>query len=113
VAPAQRLTDDFFKLSSGVAGDIVQKFVNYRRRVVIVGDISRHVAGSSALRDFVYEANRDDHIWFVATLEGLERRRRRHLFVWCISHQAAGVGPASDRGLDWSSPCRTARRPAR
>jgi hypothetical protein len=76
VVPVQRLTDDFFELSTGVAGDIVQKFANYRRRVAIVGDISRHVANSSALRDFVYEANRGAQIWFVATPEEFEQRLR-------------------------------------
>jgi hypothetical protein len=72
--PAQRLEEDFFRLRTGVAGAFLQKFATYRRRVAILGDISRHVEESPALRDFVVEANRGDHVWFVETIEDLERR---------------------------------------
>lgn len=65
VVPVERLTDDFFRLSTGVAGAIVQKFVNYRLRAAVVGDISGHVEASAALRDFVYESNRRTQLWFV------------------------------------------------
>ena len=40
VVPAERLDPAFFDLSSGVAGEFAQKFVNYRKRLAIVGDIS-------------------------------------------------------------------------
>jgi hypothetical protein len=46
VIPAERLADDFFTLASGLAGEVLQKFVNYRLRVVVVGDIARHTAAS-------------------------------------------------------------------
>ena len=36
--PVARLDPSFFDLSSGVAGEFVQKFVNYRARVAVVGD---------------------------------------------------------------------------
>ena len=75
--PAGRLDEDFFRLRTGVAGAFLQKFVTYGRRVAIVGDISRHMEESSALRDFVFEANRGDHVWFVETVEDLERRLRQ------------------------------------
>ncbi|MEU1511646.1 DUF4180 domain-containing protein [Streptomyces sp. NPDC005811] len=64
--PAERCGEEFFRLRSGVAGAVVQKFANYRLRLAVVGDISRHLADSSALRDFVYEANRGRQLWFVA-----------------------------------------------
>ncbi|TDD35790.1 DUF4180 domain-containing protein [Nonomuraea terrae] len=73
--PAERLHDDFFTLSTGVAGEIVQKFANYRLGLAIVGDISRHTAASSALRAWVGEANRGDQLWFVRDLEELASRR--------------------------------------
>jgi hypothetical protein len=41
--PIERLAEDFFRLRTGVAGAIIQKFVNYRLRVAIAGDISRDV----------------------------------------------------------------------
>jgi hypothetical protein len=72
--PVERLGEDFFKLRTRVAGEIVQKFVTYRMRLAIVGDISGHLSESSALRDFVREANRGDQVWFVANREELERR---------------------------------------
>jgi hypothetical protein len=74
VIPVERLEDDFFRLGTRIAGEIIQKFVNYKRRVAIIGDISRHVAESSALRDFVYETNRGDQIWFLASIEELDQR---------------------------------------
>lgn len=72
--PAQRLGDEFFRLASRVAGEVIQKFVNYRMRLAVVGDVSAQVAGSQALRDFVYESNRGTHVWFVADLADLEQR---------------------------------------
>ncbi len=74
VLPVERLGDDFFRLRTRIAGEIIQKFVTYGLRVAIVGDISRYVAESSALRDFVYESNRGDQVWFVASREELEKR---------------------------------------
>ncbi|MEU5939362.1 DUF4180 domain-containing protein [Micromonospora sp. NPDC047548] len=75
--PVRRLADEFFTLRTGVAGELVQKFVNYRLPVVVVGDISAHVAASTALRDFVIESNRGRQLWFVDTMAELEERLRQ------------------------------------
>jgi hypothetical protein len=64
--PVARIAPGFFDLSSRVAGEIVQKFVNYRLRLAVVGDVGDHVAASTALRDFVRECNRGTQTWFVA-----------------------------------------------
>jgi hypothetical protein len=72
--PVARLTDDFFVLRTRLAGEVIQKFVNYRLRLAIVGDISQHLAESSALRDFVAETNRGSQLWFVATTQELDQR---------------------------------------
>ena len=48
--PVERLHEDFFRLRTGVAGEFVQKFVTYRVRLAIVGDIARHLSESEALR---------------------------------------------------------------
>lgn len=72
--PAERLDPAFFDLASGVAGEFLQKLVNYGLRLVIAGDISGRLAASKALRDFVRESNRGDQIWFVADAGELERR---------------------------------------
>ena len=68
--PATRLDPAFFDLKSGVAGEFVQKFVNYRQRLAIVGDIGERLAESNALRDFVRESNRGRQLWFVADADG-------------------------------------------
>jgi len=65
VLPVERLDPEFFRLSSGLAGDVLQKFVTYRVRLAVVGDIAAHVEASDALRDFVWESNRGEHVWFV------------------------------------------------
>ncbi|MEV4842657.1 DUF4180 domain-containing protein [Micromonospora matsumotoense] len=76
VLPVRRLAVEFFTLRTGVAGEVVQKFVNYRLRLAVVGDISGHVTRSTALRDFVVEANRGRQLWFVDTSAELEERLR-------------------------------------
>jgi hypothetical protein len=65
VLPVSRLTDDFFTLSTGLAGEVLQKFVNYHLQLAIVGAIGDHVAASSALRAFVSESNQGRHVWFL------------------------------------------------
>ncbi|MET8378549.1 DUF4180 domain-containing protein [Streptomyces microflavus] len=72
--PSERLDDRFFDLSTGVAGEILQKFSNYRLRLVVVGDIARHLSASAALPDLVREANRGRDVWFVASLDDLAAR---------------------------------------
>jgi hypothetical protein len=72
--PAARLGARFFQLASGVAGELVQKFVNYRVRLAILGDISTHVENSRALRSFVYESNQGTHLWFLEDREALATR---------------------------------------
>ena len=72
--PAERFGDDFFDLSTQVAGEIVQKFSTYDRRVAILGDIRQRVAQSKSLAAFVYEANRGDRLWFVETIDELKQR---------------------------------------
>ena len=74
--PVSRIPPAFFALATGVAGAVVQKFVNYRLRLVVVGDVTEHVAASTALRDFVREANRGGQTWFVADEEELTARLR-------------------------------------
>ena len=74
VLPVERLSDDFFQLKTRILGEVIQKFVNYERRLAIVGNIDRHLEASKALRDFVYETNRGRQVWFVADRAALESR---------------------------------------
>jgi len=72
--PVARLAPDFFDLSNRRAGEVLQKFANYRARVAIVGDVSDAIARSTAVRDLVREANRGRSLWFVADLADLTER---------------------------------------
>jgi Domain of unknown function (DUF4180) len=63
--PAERFDPDFFSLKTRLAGEFLQKFVTYGVRVAILGDISAKLSESKALRDFVLECNKGQHIWFV------------------------------------------------
>jgi len=74
VVPVERLDPEFFELRTGVAGAFVQKLVQYRLRLVVVGDISALIAASDALRDWVREVNRGRDILFVDDLGALEAR---------------------------------------
>jgi Domain of unknown function (DUF4180) len=74
VIPVARLDRRFFQLSTGMAGEIMQKFVNYGVRLAVIGDISSLTAASKPLRDLVYEMNQGTVIWFVLTREQLETR---------------------------------------
>lgn len=69
------LPGGFFILSNGMAGGILQKFVNYHMKLAIVGDYSAYT--SKPLRDFIHESNRGRDIFFVSTEEdGLEKLSR-------------------------------------
>lgn len=57
------LCEDFFNLRTGVAGEILQKFVNYDVKLAIVGDFS--VYSSKSLRDFIYESNHGKDLFFL------------------------------------------------
>jgi Domain of unknown function (DUF4180) len=74
ILPAELFDDAFFELRTGVAGEIVSKFVAFRLRVAIIGDISRYVQESSSLRAFVYESNRGDQVWFLPNIEEFHSR---------------------------------------
>lgn len=72
--PTGRLAGEFFDLRSGLAGDALQKFVNYRLQVAVVGDVAAHRRSSQAFDDFVRESNDGSHVWFVADLDELAAR---------------------------------------
>jgi hypothetical protein len=71
VIPVSRLAPDFFQLSTGLAGAVLQKCTNYNFRIVIVGDISAQTMDSKALRDFVYESNKRGDVRFITTIAEL------------------------------------------
>lgn len=59
------INEEFFILSSGLAGDILQKYINYGGRIAIYGDFSHYT--SKPLHDFIYESNNGHDVFFAAT----------------------------------------------
>ena len=57
------IIDDFFILSSGIAGEILEKFITYKTKFAIYGDFSKYT--SKPLKDFIYESNNGKDIFFV------------------------------------------------
>ena len=76
VIPAARLDPDFFRLSSGLAGGITQKFAAYRTRLAVVGEHPPAAAGSASWRAFVLEANRGSVLWLLPDLAAFAARLR-------------------------------------
>lgn len=71
----EAVADAFFVLSSKLAGDVLQKFINYHTKLAIIGDYSGYT--SKPLKDFIYESNRGHDIFFVTTEEeAIERLSR-------------------------------------
>ncbi|MCI8362725.1 MAG: DUF4180 domain-containing protein [Clostridia bacterium] len=63
----EAVIEDFFILSKGLAGEILQKFINYQTKFAIYGDYSKYT--SKPLKDFIYESNNGKDIFFVENEE--------------------------------------------
>ena len=64
---AESLAQAFFDLKTGVAGEMLQKFSNYRMKLAIIGDFT--VYKSRSLRDFIRESNGGKTVFFVDSVE--------------------------------------------
>ncbi len=58
------ICEEFFDLKTKLAGEILQKFINYNVKIAIIGDFS--VYSSKSLRDFIYESNKGRNIFFLS-----------------------------------------------
>lgn len=58
----EAIVKEFFILSTCLAGEILQKYINYGVRFAIYGDFSEYT--SKPLKDFMYESNRGHDIYF-------------------------------------------------
>ncbi len=63
ILPEKIFTEEFFSLKTGLAGEILQKFVNYHFKVAIIGDFSGY--RSKSLADFIYESNKGCQVSFL------------------------------------------------
>jgi hypothetical protein len=70
------ICEEFFHLKTKLAGEILQKFVNYNVRIAIIGDFSAYT--SNSLKDFIYECNKGKDIFFLSdekqAIEKLSKR---------------------------------------
>lgn len=57
------ICEEFFDLRTKLAGEVLQKFINYRMKTAIVGDFSMYT--SRSLKDFIHESNQGQSIYFV------------------------------------------------
>ena len=66
------ITSSFFDLKTGIAGEILQKFSNYRMCLAIIGDFDKYPGKS--IQDFIRESNRGGRVNFLGSVsEALER----------------------------------------
>lgn len=63
----KNITPSFFDLKTGIAGEILQKFSNFRVQLAIVGDFSKYK--SKSLSDFIYESNKGSLVNFVSSCD--------------------------------------------
>lgn len=67
----KNITPLFFDLSTKIAGEILQKFSNYRMSLAIVGDFSKYP--SKSMGNFISESNQHGQINFVnSTSEAID-----------------------------------------
>ena len=67
VIAKELIAEEFFVLSSGLAGEVLQKFINYGGKLAIYGDYSRYT--SKPLKDFIYESNKGRDVFFAKDSE--------------------------------------------
>lgn len=65
VIPKKCIIEDFFNLSTKLAGEILQKYMNYGVKFAVFGDFSHYT--SKPLHDFIYESNNGRNFFFVDT----------------------------------------------
>jgi hypothetical protein len=71
-----QITPSFFELKTGLAGDILQKFSNYRMKLALIGSFSKYK--SKSLQDFIRECNNGNRIFFPENLDdAIEKLGRR------------------------------------
>ncbi|WP_248928461.1 DUF4180 domain-containing protein [Paenibacillus hamazuiensis] len=56
------LPEEFFELRTKLAGEILQKYVNYNVKLAIVGNFDGY--NSKSLKDFIYECNNGKQVFF-------------------------------------------------
>lgn len=68
----ENLHDNFFHLKTGLAGDVLQKFSNYKVRLAIIGNFQKYK--SKPFQDFIRESNNGNLIFFTDNLDSALKR---------------------------------------
>lgn len=63
----ENIINEFFELRTGIAGEILQKYINYNIKIAIVGEFD--YLKSKSLKDFIYECNNGKQIFFMSTVQ--------------------------------------------
>ncbi len=66
------LHPEFFDLQTGFAGEILQKYSNYRMKLAIIGEFDKFK--SHALQAFIVECNRGNSIFFVSDADAAMKK---------------------------------------
>lgn len=74
IVKEENLSPDFFRLHTGLAGEILQKFSTYSFKMVILGDFTKYT--SKNLQDFIRESNKGNRIFFVTDLDKALKKLR-------------------------------------
>lgn len=67
VVDKELITDDFFVLSTKLAGEVLQKYINYGIKLAVYGDFECY--SSKPLKDFIYESNKGNDFFFFENYE--------------------------------------------
>ncbi|MEK4251767.1 DUF4180 domain-containing protein [Paenibacillus sp. FSL W7-1287] len=70
------IDEQFFDLSTRIAGEILQKFINYETKLAIVGDFSTYQ--SKSLKDFIYESNNGRDLFFLPDKDQAVEKLSKH-----------------------------------
>ena len=63
----RNLHSDFFDLKTRLAGEVLQKFSNYRVKLAVVGDFAKY--NSRSLQDFILESNKSNTVFFTDSVD--------------------------------------------
>lgn len=66
IVQEKNITPDFFDLKTGIAGELLQKFSNYRMQLAIIGDFNQYPGKS--IKDFIYESNKGKLVNFLSSV---------------------------------------------
>jgi hypothetical protein len=74
-----QIASEFFDLKTKLAGEILQKFSNYRLQLAIIGDFSKHK--NKSLQDFIRECNKGNSVFFLENLNDAIKKLTRNYLI--------------------------------